>query len=382
MRKLIYMTVFLLLLGLTSYAGEKDVKFAWDVNFEMNFDNREFYESAFSTSMTIFGARLTPSVGLQYLANDGADHRIMAGIDVMKDFGASPISDLLAGGKTEETLERQNNMGLFREITLYYRLKKQFSDTGLELYAGIFPRRTMEGRYSEAFFSDSLKFYDNNLEGLLVKIRRPKAYFEVGCDWMGQYGQARRERFMLYSSGSGKIAPVLSLGYSGYMYHFANSVQVKGLVDNILINPYAEIDLSEILPLQTFTLTFGWLQAFQHNRVHVGHYVFPCGGHFDFEASKWNVAVRNMAFYGTDMMPYYNWHDEGGFKYGSELYLGDPFYRIHDDDNEGPGMYDRLEVCYEPKIGSHLRLRVAAMFHFHDFQYSGCQQVVGLVASF
>lgn len=382
MGKHIYIMVVLLLLGSAMQAQEKNVKFAWDVDFEMNFDNREFYESAFTNSMTIFGARLTPFVGLQYLADDGADHRIMAGIDVMKDFGASPISSLLAGGKTDETLARQNNLSLFREITLYYRLKKQFSDTGLELYAGIFPRRTMEGRYSEAFFSDSLKFYDNNLEGLLVKISRPKAYFEVGCDWMGQYGQARRERFMIYTSGAGRIATVLSLGYSGYMYHFANSAQVKGLVDNILINPYLHIDLSEKLPVQTFAMTFGWLQAFQHNREHVGHYVFPGGGHFDLEVRKWNVAVKNMLFYGTDMMPYYNWHDEGGVKYGTELYLGDPFYRIHDDGADGLGLYDRLEVCYEPKIGSHLRLRIAAMFHFHDFHYSGCQQVVGVVASF
>ena len=364
MRRLIYM-VSLLLLGLTASSREKNVKFAWDVDFEMNFDNREFYESAFSSSMTIFGARLTPAIGLEHSAKDGSHHRLMAGIDVMKDFGAS-----------------HENVGLFREITLYYRLEKQLNDTGLELYAGIFPRRNMEGRYSQAFFSDSLKFYDNNLEGLLVKIRRPKAYFEVGCDWMGQYAQERRERFMIYSGGEGRIAPVFSIGYSGYMYHFANSAQVKGLVDNILINPYARLDFSDKVPLQTLELTFGWLQAFQHNRKHVGHYIFPCGGHFDLEVRKWNAALRNMLFYGTDMMPYYNWNDEGGFKYGNELYLGDPFYRIHDDGTVGTGMYDRLEVAYEPKIGSHLRLRIAAMFHFHDFHYSGCQQVVGLVASF
>ena len=309
----------MLLLSLTASAREKNVKFAWDVDFEMNFDNREFYESAFSTSMTIFGARLTPAIGLEHVSKDGSNHRIMAGIDVMKDFGASPVSELLAGGKTDETLLRQNNLNLFREITLYHLFEKRFNDTGLELYAGIFPRRNMEGRYSQAFFSDSLKFYDNNLEGLLVKIRRPKAYFEVGCDWMGQYGQARRERFMLYTSGEGKVAPVLSLGYSGYMYHFANSEQVKGLVDNILVNPYTRLDLSDRLPLQTFTMTFGWLQAMQNNRKHVHRYVFPYGGHFDLEVRKWNVALKNMIYFGKDLMPYYNWKDEGGFKYGSEL---------------------------------------------------------------
>ena len=89
-----------------------------------------------------------------------------------------------------------------------------------------------------------------------------------------------------------------------------------------------------------------------------------------------------MAFYGTNMMPYYNFHDEGGIKYGSNLYFGDPFYRIHDDGNNGAGLYDRLEICYEPRIGKHLQLRVAAIFHFHNFHYSGCQQMVGVLASF
>ena len=367
---------------LATLTASAQVRFVYDVDFEMNFDNREFYRSDFSKSMTIFGARLTPVVGLQKFTADSASHRVMVGVDVMKDFGASPVSELLAGGETEETFSRLSNLSLFREITLYYNLEEKIGDTGISLYAGIFPRSRMEGRYSQAFFSDSLKFYDNNLEGLLVQFHRPKANFEIGCDWMGQYGKARRERFMIFSSGEGTVAPLLTFGYSGYMYHFANSQQVRGLVDNILLNPYARLDLAQKLDLQTFSITLGWLQALQHNRKHVGHYVFPGGAHLDLEASKWNVTVNNMLYYGSDLMPYYNYMDEGGFKYGAELYLGDPFYRIHDNNTPGLGLYDRLEVCYEPSVGKHLNIKVAAVFHFNNFHYSGCQQLVGLKASF
>ena len=374
---LVLLSIFLSVLTASS-----QVRFDYDVDYEMNFDNREFYRSDFSESMTIFGARLSPTAGLQAFSADSASHKLMVGIDVMKDFGASPISELIAGGETEETHGRLNNLSLFREIILFYNLEKKLNDTGISLYAGIFPRNKMQGRYSQAFFSDSLKFYDNNLEGLLVQFHRPKAEFELGCDWMGQYGTARRERFMIFSSGEGRVTPVLAFGYSGYMYHFANSEQVKGLVDNILINPYARLDLAQRFDLQEFSLTLGWLQAFQHNRKHVGHYVFPGGGHFDFEIRKWDVAVKNMFFCGTDLMPYYNYKDEGGFKYGTELYLGDPFFRIYDDNTSGLGQYDRLEVCYEPSIGKFLNVRIAAVFHFNNFHYSGCQQVVGLKASF
>lgn len=367
---------------LTFMTATAQVHFVYDVDFEMNFDNREFYRSDFSKSMTIFGARLTPVAGLQRFSADSASHRLMAGIDVMKDFGASPVSDLLAGGKTDETLSRQNNLSMLREITIYYNLEDKIGDTGISLYAGIFPRNRIEGRYSQAFFSDSLRFYDNNLEGLLVQIHRPKANFEFGCDWMGQYGMARRERFMIFSSGEGVVAPLLTFGYSGYMYHFANSQQVKGLVDNILLNPYARLDLAEKLDLQTFSITLGWLQALQHNRKHVGHYVFPGGAHLDMDVSKWNVSVNNMLYYGFNLMPYYNHHDEGGFKYGAELYLGDPFYRVHDNNTPGLGLYDRLEVCFEPSVGNHLNIKVGAVFHFNNFHYSGCQQLFGLKASF
>ena len=377
MRK--YIFIFLLFISAVALATEKPkVSFAYDVDFEMNFDNREFARSGFTPSMTIFGARLAPVVGLSVAESNGARHRLMVGVDIMKDFGASPISELIAGGKTGETDLKQNNLGLFRELTLYYNFRKKVAKTDMEIYAGIFPRRVMGGVYSQAFFSDSLKFYDNNLEGLLLTFQRPNAYFEVGCDWMGQYGVARRERFMIFTAGEGKVLSFMSLGYAGYMLHYANSAQAKGLIDNILLNPYALFDLTRISGLQRLSLRLGWLQAVQRDRKFVGRFVFPFGGEFDQEVRQWNVGIHNKMFYGTDMMPYYNGLDNAGLKYGTQVYFGDPFYRVHDDGSTGPGFYDRLEVYYEPKLSDWLDLRVSAVFHFNGSRYSGCQQVIGL----
>ena len=58
--------------------------------------------------------------------------------------------------------------------------------------------------------------------------------------------------------------------------------------------------------------------------------------------------------------------------------MGDPFYRMNDDGTEGLGMYDRLDLSYEPHIGRYLSFIISARFHFHNFRYSGCQQVVGV----
>ena len=115
---------FICLLILMSFCGIKadaqsadssKVNFVYDVKFDMDFDNREFARNRFSPSMTIFGARLTPVVGLQLKERNGAHHRLMAGVDVMKDFGASPVSELIAGGKTAETDLKLNNLKLFQQ---------------------------------------------------------------------------------------------------------------------------------------------------------------------------------------------------------------------------------------------------------------------------
>lgn len=378
MRK-IFCVLLLALCGIALQAGNRQkVSCVYDVNFEMRFDNREFERSGFTPSMTIFGARLTPSVGLSLRDSGGAAHRLMAGIDVMKDFGASPVSEITAGGTTAETASSLNNLGLFREITIYYNLRKTIVRTEMEIYAGIFPRKAMEGSYSQVFFSDSLAFYDNNLEGLMLKFRRPKSFFEVGCDWMGQYGRSRREKFLVFTSGEGQVLPFMSLGYAGYMLHYANSDKAKGLVDNILLNPYARFDLSGNVGLQKLSFRLGWLQAMQRDRRFLGYFVFPSGCEFEQEVRNWNVGIHNKIFYGSDMMPYYEDADAAGLTYGADLYLGDPFYRVHDDGSVGRGLYDRLEVYYEPELGDFLHLRVSALFHFNGMRYSGCQQMVGL----
>lgn len=338
------------------------VGFAYDLNFDMQFDNREFYKSAYTSSMTIFGTRITPSVGVALEQKNGARHRMMVGIDVLKNFGAA-----------------NDNSELFKEMTLYYNVQKQLGKTGFEMVAGVFPRRFAEGSYSQAFYSDSLRFYDNNLEGLLLKFSRPKAHFEVGCDWMGRYDTYRRERFQIFSAGEGQVLPFMSIGYAASLYHFSCSGVSDGVVDNALVNPYMRFDLASKANLQTLSVRLGWLQALQNDRAHVGHYVFPGGAEVVMEVQKWNVGVKNDMFIGKNMMPYYNTIDNAGYKYGSLLYMGSPFYRVWDNGRDGVGLADRLEIYYAPKFGApYLDLKVSAVFHFDGEKYCGCRQMVSL----
>ena len=335
-------------------------EFVYDVDFEMNFDNREYYKSSFSESMTIFGARLTPAVGFKVKQKENTEHKIMMGVDVMKDFGSVARAQ-----------------DYFGEILLYYEMKKTIGETEMTLNAGIFPRKMMLDNYSPAFFSDSLKFYDNNLEGLLLKFKRPNASFDLGCDWSGKIGDNVRERFLIFSSGEGVVAPMVNLGYAAYVYHFASSNQVTGVVDNILVNPWVRFDLTPISGLQSLSIRLGWLQAMQNDRRHIGLYTYPHGGELDLEVRNWNVGIRNSMYYGKDLMPYYNRYDAGDIKYGNQLYMGDPFYRVNDQGNTDKyGMYDRLELFWQPYICNFMNIRIGAFLHFNEFRYSGFQQVV------
>ena len=346
----------------TTDSTKVKVGFVYDLDFDMQFDNREFDGTSYTSSMTVFGARVTPAVGVGLQQKNGTKHRLMVGIDIMKDFGSA-----------------RKNSELFDEITLYYDVQKQIGNTGFEMVAGVFPRRYAEGSYSQAFYSDSLRFYDNNLEGLLLKFSRPKAYFEIGCDWMGMYDTYSRERFQIFSSGEGRVLPFLSLGYAASLYHFSFSGVSVGVVDNALVNPYLRFDMASMTDMQALSVRLGWLQALQNDRANVGHYVFPGGAEVVMEVQKWNVGLRNDMFIGTDIMPYYNTVDNAGYKYGNILYMGSPFYRVWDDGRDGIGLADRLEVYYAPKFGApYLDMKVSAIFHFDGEKYCGCRQMVSL----
>jgi hypothetical protein len=40
------------------------------------------------------------------------------------------------------------------------------------------------------------------------------------------------------------------------------------------------------------------------------------------------------------------------------------------------GLYDRLDVMWNPYVCDFMQISVGARFHFNDFRYSGCRQIV------
>ena len=370
-RKILATTI---LLTLSVLASPAQIRFAYDVNFDFRFDNREYdTHSGFQPSMTLFGARLAPSVGFD--AGLGkTSHRLMAGVDALSQFGTS-------------------DKEISCNLMFWYQLGMKFGETDFKLSAGLLPRSFSKGDWSPLFFSDRLKFYDNRFEGLLLSWERSKSRFELGCDWIGMAKETRREEFMVFTSG--KIRPLgwLGLGWEAYMLHYACSEAVRQVNDNILAEPYVTFDFSSLAGIQELSLKTGWIQALQRDRDNIGHYVAPYAGEIVTVLQHWGAGVRNSFVIGKNLMPYSRHIDAAGISYGDgNFYKGDPFYELVDPRSAGwkdigdgttsgiqSGLYDRLELYYAPKICDGLRIRASLFFHFHKSGYSGTNQAVSLV---
>ncbi|MBO8481306.1 MAG: hypothetical protein IAC87_02020 [Muribaculum sp.] len=332
--------------------GGRKVAFRYEADFEMYFDNREYNTNSPYLSKTIFGASVAPRIGFSV----NRKHSVMAGAEIQKQFGGK-FSNILDG------------------ISLYYN----YDDGNHRLYAGVFPREKMAGEYSEAFFSDSLNFFRQVIQGLLYNYEgKTKTGWninvEAGIDWMGQYSDTERERFMILSAGEFSTK-IFTIGYNAYVYHFASSEAVHGVMDNILVYPYFKADFGQMLGIQEFSLRGGWLQSMQNDRKHGNGYLFPGGGEFSFVVRHWNVRLENKVYAGGDLMPFYDMTDDIGVQYGNSLYFGDRYYSV------GSGFYDRLELSYEPRITDFLSVKVSAIAHFYN-KYCGWQQMVTIKMSF
>ncbi|MCQ2160532.1 MAG: hypothetical protein MJY97_05525 [Bacteroidales bacterium] len=360
MKIIVALTV--LVLSAVSAWGQR---IGWSLDFQYYFDNREFDlgDEAFTESMTLHAARITPYLTID-LGNSSfrrigrtASHRLAAGIDLYKDMGS--------GAK---------NIDLFDEISFFYEYNKSGrKGRNFSMAAGILPRTLTEGYYSRLIFSDATRFLDHNVEGLLLKYRTRSFFTELWCDWMGQYGYDRRERFQVNTAGKWDLGHVISAGWNASLYHFAGSELEHYVVDNFLANAYLKSDLAYMTDMQVFSIKVGALAGYQRDRREKAFDV-PVAFENVTELRKWNLGAENTFVYSPDMMVNYD-------LLGSDLYFGSPFYHTGTDEFRP---YDRLEIYWQPRMGENVHARLSAVCHFADgesshFTYQGMQQRFSLI---
>lgn len=382
--------IALALLLATALPGrsQNKVDLTYGADFQYYFDNREYDGSGnrFETSGTVHAARLTPSVGVM-VAGGGMTHRLTLGLDVMKNMGESPV------GEGDKDLR---NAGLFREMTFWYGLDSRRGSRRFSLLAGIFPRHNSVfgsgfPAWSEdpvrtdfvpsLFISDVNQFYDNNLEGVLLKYETRRGYCEAGLDWMGMIGHGRRERFQIFTYGNFALAgDFLRAGWTATMGHFANTLEYRGVVDNILVSPFVSLAAGR----RNFRLDskLSYIQGIHQDRINGTGLEPSFGGLLTLNIGYRKFGVLNYSYYGGGQMPYYGTIDAGGNILGQQgLYFGSPFYRIHGDGESWrhSGFYDRAEVYWQPYVADFVRVRLSAVFHFTGDGYHGSQQRLSVV---
>ena len=309
--------------GYTLSAQEEKPKLRLEVDFSTLFDNTEYASMKGVSSGTLFGARLTPQVGLKWHERN----ELMVGADLYQDFGHNKfLSDA--------------------KLQLYYAYKAP----KVKLYAGIFPRSAMKGLRSPLFFDPSYCFYNNSIAGVLARYHNPTGanYIEFAMDYTGMRSYDVRESFAIMSSGEYKlnylfeaIVDPLSIGYNFYMGHYAkdyNPETIDGVVDNIMLTPYIEYAGVPLFSMGRHGVSFdarlSYVQSLQRDRINENTWEHPIGGELLINFEWAGLELSNRLYMGKGaLLSYYN-------RYGSDVYHGMSLYRTE------KGIYDAIALSY------------------------------------
>lgn len=295
-----------------------------EADFATLFDNKEYAEMKGVDSGTLFGVRLTPMVGVEWQERNS----LMVGADLYQDFG-------------------HNKFLSKAKLQLYYA----YNAPEVKLYAGIFPRSAMKGLRSPLFFDPSYCFYNNSIAGVLARYQNQTGanYIEFAMDYTGMRSYDVRESFAIMSSGEYKlnylfeaIVDPLSIGYNFYMGHYAkdyNPETIDGVVDNILLTPYIELECRNFGVLigeewMHLTARLSYVQSLQRDRINENKWEHPFGGELFINFEWAGIELSNRLYVGKgSLLTYYN-------RYGSAVYHNMPIYRTE------KGIYDAIALSY------------------------------------
>lgn len=345
-------------------AQTNNIKFDYNVDFNYFFDVRQFGASndIFVLSEVLNVARLTPTVGLTLQQNKNYTHRIMAGIDVMKDLGENPVA-VTYYSDDEDRLALMNSY-LLKELLLYYNFRATQERSLTEIYAGVFPRRYRSGYYSRSMFSDADMIYNPNIEGLLFKFENRRFIAEAGADCLGFKAIDRRLAYMGFTSGLYRPFKWGSIGWDGTYTIVGQSYIIPSSAQSLIFNPYLQFDFGDMLKMQELSIKAGGLMSYQILNDTETTEKMPMAVELVSTVKNWNFGIENTFYFGDNMMPFRssnytstNWTSSAS----GALYKGERLYYTR---RGYASIYDRLEMYYQPSIAPFLDMKISAVGHF------------------
>ena len=308
--------MFATLVGGMSTLSAQEIKL--EADFTMLFDNKEYASMEDVSSGTLFGARLTPKVGVEW----HEWNQLMVGADLYQDFGHSKFISKA-------------------KLQLYCA----YNAPRVKLYAGIFPRSAMRGLRSPLFFDPAYCYYNNSIVGVLARYEEKDSpsFVEFAMDYTGMRSFDTREAFAIMSSGKHSLFARgwFSYGYDFYMGHYAkdyNPETVDGVVDNIMLTPYIEWENGELVEVGRAWLymdvRLSYVQSLQRDRINEDVWEHPFGGELLVNFEWAGLELSNRLYMGKgSLLTYYN-------RYGADLYHCMPLYRTD------KGIYDAIALSY------------------------------------
>ncbi|MGL4332898.1 MAG: hypothetical protein ACRCZQ_02850 [Bacteroidales bacterium] len=332
-----FYTIVLSLICFNTALAQK-LKFAYDVDLHAFFDNRE-YKSEFQQSQTVFGSRIAPDLGVQFLGNN----YIMAGINYLQEFGHKSFDSR-------------------PEYTLYYR----YTNDWFNGIGGSFNRRFLKGDYPFSMFSDLVPYYDPNIDGCLFQFHNKKAWFEFFCDWFGRQDENVREKFMLATSAEYRHKMFFA-GYNFYMIHYAGTTAADSLIDNGVAYPYAGVDFTPIVPaMKKLYIKGGLMCGLEQVRATGEGFRATPGFQIELEAQWKMIGLKNTFRTGKGMMVNWGKFDD---EYNT-LYWGDPYYRAKN--------YNRLDLYWQIAKTKYVDFKLQSVFHSDGKVLADWQQMLTL----
>jgi hypothetical protein len=209
----------------------------------------------------------------------------------------------------------------------------------------------MKGYYSELFFSDAYRYYENRVQGVLGQYVGERGYAELSVDWCGMYSAEARERFRVLSAGCYDIGRrrIFYAGYALQLFHFAGSETIVGsVVDNAIVNPYVGTTFNAFFD---FDIKLHGILTMQRDRAVEDKMQMPGGALFQLRLSRWGVYIDEQVYVGSDLMPYYYSapNEVFAFGYGSELYAGSTLFGTRP--YWGTTDKDTLNYFFDTRIG-------------------------------
>lgn len=297
----------------------------WKAEVNSFFDNTEFSNSKVQIPQTMAGVHFAPEIGISFHEKN----RIFIGIDVLHEFGSDEFID-------------------YHDPIIYY----EYAGNPFRFYMGAVPRKKLLDKYPRMFFQDSINNYRPTINGFFWELNKDKNYANVWLDWTGRQSKEKNEAFFVGWSGRFNYKSFY-VQHFGYMFHFAKKkdpVIDEAIHDNGLILTSVGLDLADRTGFEKLEINAGWSLGLDRDRE-LGKWETPQAFVSEMKVEYRGLGLFNSLYVGNKQQKFRNDH-------GSNLYWGDPFYRLK--------KYDRADLYINFFKSKVVNLKLICSFHFAE----------------